>query len=213
MKSDQDGIERLMTAQRLFWRNTPLKSDQDGIESSIRSTAEETENKSWNQTKMGLKGSGSRRSSIWLSGWNQTKMGLKVKRKKRRNCCVKGWNQTKMGLKGMSQESVAKAFGITVEIRPRWDWKAALPSLRGYRGRVEIRPRWDWKNYAIPPELDDKVVEIRPRWDWKWSDTARARNRIFKLKSDQDGIEREILPSQPRSIRNRWNQTKMGLKD
>ena len=79
---------------------------------------------------------------------------------------------------------------ISVEIRPRWDWKLrdcpycvrvlecwnqTKMGLKVFSKkenmlslwRVEIRPRWDWK---LPWNISQKTVknvEIRPRWDWK----------------------------------------------
>ena len=77
-------------------------------------------------------------------------------------------------------------------------------------------------------------VEIRPRWDWKVI-TAFTDKLVKLLKSDQDGIERQMLMEaiytlgeveiRPRwdwketgrygvkILAKSWNQTKMGLKD
>ena len=101
---------------------------------------------------------------------------------------------------------------MAVEIRPKWDWKAATlawcrllqaswnQTKMGLKeinrnnqpfrlNSVEIRPKWDWKIVLMKLVGNFSLVEIRPKWDWKLNLISRIWFHI---------------PC--------WNQTKMGLK-
>ena len=126
---------------------------------------------------------------------------------------------------------------LTVEIRPRWDWKFRWCPWARVQNPVEIRPRWDWKVCLSFLRRLPYLVEIRPRWDWKFSfQKAQRGAKYLVLKSDQDGIESRllclltcidnVLKSDQDGIESckncqfgvgiqivvGWNQTKMGLK-
>ena len=84
-----------------------LKSDQGGIESSNVATVEDARRASWNQTKVGLKDLNFLKHSHAFHCWNQTKVGLKV---------------------DIRKYSFKPVF--SVEIRPRWDWKAGTVRIQ-----------------------------------------------------------------------------------
>ena len=144
------------------------------------------------------------------------------------------WNQTKMGLKGNLLHP-PRRLTISVEIRPRWDWKAFRQLRRFYPYNPPLKSDQDGIESftTIFSSLLIDSVEIRPRWDWKRFCLALCGFLYLLLKSDQDGIERLVVYSLHLRVKveirprwdwkknlkgivdihvNSWNQTKMGLK-
>ncbi len=56
----------------------------------------------------------------------------------------------------------------------------------------KIRPKWDWKTITLAHPLFSHSDKIRPKWDWKVIKFLSCHETGFKIKSDQNGIERRL---------------------
>ena len=102
---------------------------------------------------------------------------------------------------------------VSVEIRPRWDWKQDM--------MPQQRRSWDSWNQTKMGLKDKTALANSDERLNSWNQTKMGLKvpspRIVRfsstsLKSDQDGIERVATLSSPFHLRECWNQTKMGLK-
>ncbi len=79
-------------------------------------------------------------------------------------------------------------------------WRTRLWNVK----RDKIRPKWDWKTNYRPHLLrPDAIDKIRPKWDWKFRFYIAYRMLESLIKSDQNGIERQLFYS----LQRRWLTT------
>ena len=191
--------------------------------------------RSWNQTKMGLKAAGAANKARKKISWNQTKMGLKafstvaviftVSPLKSDQDGIESWcgwsllwgghqllKSDQDGIESLWRHSLQCSI-LRVEIRPRWDWKAAYPFLVSM-----ANVSWNQTKVGLKEVIHEQVscwqLELKSDQGGieRWYEYETTFWTSHPLKSDQGGIE--SVPSwlilTPQTVR--WNQTKVGLK-
>jgi len=165
----------------------------------------------WNQTKMGLKD-----QFCWIYFWYSYQLksdqnGIESLFLNDQSMTIMtSWNQTKMGLKVTNFSGTVLKLGPLKSDQNGIESSIAKALLMSY-SIVEIRPKWDWKR--------SKAGLSHPLTSWnqtkmglKVADITIIPLLESSLKSDQNGIERNVKFAKNGLLEKGWNQTKMGLK-